>query len=305
VAPLTAAPPKTCRLLYYGPGGSGKRANLRQIMESIPPDHRLDLAVEDPDRQAGFLLHNGDQGDWQILIQTVDAGRERYLGAGNSQQVPFDGIVFVINSESARLDQSLSSLEALKTYLDTWGKDLMAVPVVLQYNRRDGREVLPVDRLESLLNPWGLLSFPACSLKGEGVKETLKAILGLTITHLLQMPGNSTATQPSTSATREFDNAPPVPGSQSYAERPDGTLDAGSEERIVVNPVAVPQQIDGEPMAGPPEAMEFAADGSRLSDDAHPPIVVPVRIPRRLLHKQGSARILLEIQVIDDDGILD
>ena len=304
MAPLTAAPPKTCRLLYYGPGGSGKRANLRQIMESIPPDHRLDLAVEDSDRQAGFLLHNGDQGDWQILIQTVDAGRERYLGAGNSQQVPFDGIVFVINSESARLDQSLSSLEALKTYLDTWGKDLMAVPVVLQYNRRDGREVLPVDRLESLLNPWGLLSFLACSLKGEGVKETLKAILGLTITHLLQMPSNSTATEPSPSAAREFDNAPPVPGAQSHAESPDGTRGAGSEERILVNPVAVPQQVDGEPTAGQPGAMEFAADGSRLYDDARPPIVVPVRIPRRLLHKHGSARIVLEIQVVDDDGIL-
>ncbi len=187
---------RTCRLLYYGPADSGKRANLRNVHASIAPDQRLALATDDPERQIAFQVHHGSHGAWQVLVQSVDAGRERPRAAGMNSQPPFDGIVFVVDSGASMLDRSLAAFESLKHYLDSWDLDLMTVPVVLQYNRRDRADTLPVDRLESLLNPWGLLSFPADAARGEGVRETLKAVLGLTVNHLQSRPAAEAAPAP-------------------------------------------------------------------------------------------------------------
>ena len=179
-APLTTSTQtavKTCRLLYYGPEGVGKRDNLRLINQSLPPQMRLSLASADPERQIAFSLNTEKDGPWQVLVQSVDSGAEKFPIAGMATTPPFDGIIFVVSSKAVDLDQSLTSLEGLKSYLDSYGLDLMNVPVVLQYNNRDASDMLPIDRLESLLNPWGLLSFPASSLRNEGIRETLKSIL--------------------------------------------------------------------------------------------------------------------------------
>jgi hypothetical protein len=263
---------RTCRILYYGPAGTGKRENLARIQQSLPAEHRLALATEDPTRQMAFLLRNSQHGDWQVFVQTVDAGQEQSLGL--SQRPPFDGIVFVCNSAPDRLDQALSAMESLKAFLDTWNRDLMSVPVVLQYNARDNASVLPIDRLESLLNPWGLLAFPANVGNGGGVREALRAILSLTIGQLLQKtaaPSEAVATQESPAG---FDLSPPVPGTPhtpGYGESPP--------------PAPVPAAV------APPAATAPA--------DAAPALVVPVRIPRSALGKTGTARIVLELQIED------
>ena len=340
-----SAPPRICRILYYGPGGAGKRENLSHVRSSLPPDLRLNVATEDEQRQMAFLLRNGDQGEWQVLLQAIDAGRERYHSAGSQQIPPFDGIVFVVNSETSRLDQSLSSLEALKTYLDTWGRDLMSVPMVLQYNRRASGDVLPVDRLESLINPWGLLSFPADSNQGEGVKETLKAILGLTISHLLECDAANPAAPAETpqQTTHGFDLTPPVPGTLHTPEYQGGTQAPPNHPQAPIPPAgAAPQQyavdvqpVSGltqarhynpgvpagpgqqgapgpaqpvgpgsQPAAGPQANLNFQ-DANQLNFyDSRPPIVIPVRVPRSLLENHATVRIMLEIVVDDNDGVL-
>jgi len=262
---------RTCRLLYYGPAEAGKRANLRMVHASIAPDQRLALATEDPERQIAFQVHQGGNGDWQVLVQAVDAGRERPRVAGMSSQPPFDGIVFVVDSGASMLDRSLAALESLKHYLDTWDLDLMTVPLVLQYNRRDRADTLPVDRLESLLNPWGLLSFPADAMKGEGVRETLKAVLGLTVNHL-QSRQEVRVSQPT---------APTVPD----------TEDEGLS-------------IDyGPPLPGSEIGETTRALGNAIFDELRPPIVVPVRIPRRLLRGSGPVRVVLEVELDDDSPL--
>lgn len=263
---------RTCRILYYGPVGTGKRENLARIQQSLPAEHRLALATEDPTRQMAFLLRNSQHGDWQVFVQAVDAGQEQNLGV--SQRPPFDGIVFVCSSAPDRLDQGLSGMESLKAYLDTWNRDLMSVPVVLQYNARDSSSVLPVDRLESLLNPWGLLSFPANVGNGGGVREALRAILSLTIGQILQR--SSTAPEPVTTheSPSGFDLSPPVPGTShtpGYGEPP------------------VTQ-------AAPAPAEALTAS---LRTDLAPALVVPVRIPRSALGTTGTSRIILELHIED------
>ena len=66
---------KTCRLLYFGPAEAGKRANLRYIHQSIPPEHLLSLVAKDPERQIAFKVAHGDDGQWQVLVQALDSGK--------------------------------------------------------------------------------------------------------------------------------------------------------------------------------------------------------------------------------------
>ena len=283
---------KTCRLLYYGPANAGKRANLRMIHQSIPPGQRLALACDDPERQIAFEVSHGDERNWQVLVQSVDSGKERFRSAGMATHPPFDGIVFVVKSSAAALDQSLSALESLKAYLDSWGLDLMGVPLVIQYNGRDEPDTLRVDRLESLLNPWGLLSFPASAARGEGVRESLKAILGLTVNHLDSLP-------------------------QDYHERREASMDvatttaAGQGDGDAETTVPADDQAGAEGGLGidygPPVPGAEIGESTRTLSEAiyeelRPPVVVPVKIPRRLLGSTGPVRILLEVEIVDGDN---
>jgi hypothetical protein len=280
VAAVTSTAQKTCRLLYYGPEDSGKRANLRHIHLSIPPEQRESLASGDPERMISFRVKHGEQGDWQVLVQAVDAGRERYRSAGMPDRAPFDGIVFVVDSSVAQLDHSLASFEALKTYLGTYDLDLMDMPLVIQYNGRDGSDVLPVDRMESLLNPWGLLSFPANAAKGEGVRETLKAVLGLSVNHIKQRP----------------EDPAPIEEAVTVAETNNtGQTPAPAESEEVLG-------IDyGPPLPGSEIGESTKALSNAIFEELRPPVVIPVKIPRRLLAGEGPVRILLEVE-IDDSG---
>ena len=69
---------RVCRLFYYGPAQAGKRENLRIIHQSVPPEQRLTLAGDDPERQIAFQVQHGEGEQWQVLIQSVDSGKERY-----------------------------------------------------------------------------------------------------------------------------------------------------------------------------------------------------------------------------------
>ena len=261
--------------MYYGPIGSGKRENLRLIHQSVPPDQRLNLATGDPERQIAFRFQGEGELDWQVLVQSVDTGSERFRVAGMPEEPPFDGIVFVVHSGASLLDQSLASQEALKAFLDTWGQDLMGIPVVIQYNRREEGQVLAVDRLENLLNPWGLLSFPASSKRGEGVRETLKAILGLTVNHLNQKISSPAETTPLAETPTPVQQEP----DQQYTGEEGLALDYGP------------------PLPGTEEEERTHARSDQIFDELRPPVVVPVTIPRRLIKGEGPVRILLEVKI--------
>lgn len=286
---------RACRLLYYGAAGVGKRENLALVHRTIPPESRLALAVEDPERQIAFNFNQPDGGAWQVLLQSVDAGRERLRTAGMSERAPFDAVVFAVDSGAVHLDQSLAAFEALKNYLESWGRDLMDVPVVIQYNRRGAPDALPVDRLESLLNPWGLLSYPADSARGEGVKETLKSILGLAINHLKTQPVDEPAPQPPVAAAPTPTPAPepqraPVPQPAPVDAAP---VDPAPAEAI---------ELDyGPPVPGVEVETSTLARQNALLEGLRPSIVVPVRIPRQLLEGDEPLKVLLEVTVEDDD----
>ncbi|NCQ35602.1 hypothetical protein GW813_11160 [bacterium] len=264
-----------CRLLYYGQAGVGKRENLRLIHQFVPPESRLSIAVEDPERQIGFNLPQPGQSSRQVLVQAVDVGKERYHAAGMTSRLPFDGVVFVINSGVSQLDQSLAAFESLKMFLDSWGMDLMRIPVVLQYNRTgSNEETIPVDRLESLLNPWGLLSFPAATLRGEGVRETLKAVLGLAVKH-------------------QEEQAVMMPNfNPRHSEAPPAEPEPPTESKL--------QLEYGPALPGAEMEESTRLRSEQIFNDLRPPLVIPVKIPRRLVSGlKGPLRVFLEIEFED------
>jgi hypothetical protein len=194
-------------------------------------------------------------------------------------EAPFDGIVFVVDSRLEQLDQSLAAFESLKNYLGSYELDLMDVPVVIQYNGRHLADILPVDRMESLLNPWGLLSYPAHAGKGEGVRETLKSILGLTVHQLKENP------RPRIQADG-FSS--PILG----AGEPEDDGESAGFSGLGID--------YGPPIPGSEIGASTKALTDAIFEELRPPVVVPVKIPRRLLHGDRPINILLEIEIDDN-----
>ena len=87
-----------------------------------------------------------------------------------------DGVVFVAESQPARLDANLESLDNLRENLTERGYDLESLPFVVQYNKRDLPGAMPVEELRALLNITGAPDFEASAVTGDGVFDTLKAI---------------------------------------------------------------------------------------------------------------------------------
>src|SRR5205814_1401047 len=131
-----------------------------------------------------------------------------------------DGVVFVADSQKIALDANLESLSNLRANFVELGIAADQVPVVFQYNKRDIRNILPVEDLQAALNPTGSRHFEAAALHGVGVFETLKAISKLAITSVRKKlsgdearPAASTPApaRPSTSVPPAVSPPPPPP----------------------------------------------------------------------------------------------
>jgi len=86
-----------------------------------------------------------------------------------------DGVVFVADSQVERMEANLESLDNLAINLKEQGLELASTPFIVQYNKRDLPNAVPVDELRKLLNIRNVADFEACATTGQGVFETLKA----------------------------------------------------------------------------------------------------------------------------------
>ena len=170
------------KIVYYGPGLCGKTTNLEHIYKVSKPEAKgkmVSLATE-TERTLFFDFLPLDLGEirgfkTRFHLYTVpgqvfyDASRKLILRG-------VDGVCFVADSQDARMDANLESLENLRHNLEEQGFDLDQLPYVIQYNKRDMPEVLPVEELSAELNPTGVPEFEAVAITGEGVFETLKGL---------------------------------------------------------------------------------------------------------------------------------
>ena len=182
----------TCKIVYYGPGRSGKTTNLHYIFEQVPNDRKgkmVSLATQ-TDRTLFFDFLPLDLGsisgfNTRFQLYTVP-GQVYYQATRKLVLQGADGVVFVADSQARQLEENVESMQDLHANLAEHGMDVRTIPLVLQYNKQDlPRElVLGTDVLDDALNFRGLPAFPAGALHGTGVFETLRGISELVLRRL-------------------------------------------------------------------------------------------------------------------------
>ncbi len=182
----------TCKIVYYGPGRSGKTTNLHYIYGQVPEDRKgtmVSLATQ-TDRTLFFdflPLELGSISGFSTKFQLYTVPGQSYYNATRKLVLQgADGVVFVADSQARRFDDNLESLQNLQDNLLAQGVDIRQLPVVFQYNKQDLPPELttPVPELEESLNFRGVPSFTADALHGPGVFETLRGISELVLSRL-------------------------------------------------------------------------------------------------------------------------
>ncbi len=181
------------KVVYYGPGLCGKTTNLQHIFGRTRPDSKgklITLATE-TERTLFFDFLPIDLGSVRgfkvrLHLYTVpgqvfyDASRKLVLRGA-------DGIVFVADSQSSRIEANTESVENLALNLaEMKSPPLDKLPYVVQYNKRDLPEVDSIETLRAAVNPLGVPEFEACASTGVGVFETLKGVSKLVLRRLAQ-----------------------------------------------------------------------------------------------------------------------
>jgi signal recognition particle receptor subunit beta len=196
-----------CKIVYYGPGMSGKTTNLEVVHKKAPNNAKGDLTsiATEGDRTLFFDFMPLDLGNiagikTKFQLYTVP-GQVYYNSTRKLVLQGVDGIVFVADSQAEKIDENLEALENLKGNLREYGRDIESIPVVFQWNKRDLPTALPVDELERRMNPMGAPSFEAVAATGEGVFPTLKALASLVLESINRDKKDSGVRAPAAVAT--------------------------------------------------------------------------------------------------------
>jgi signal recognition particle receptor subunit beta len=182
----------TAKIVYYGPGLCGKTTNLETIHKGLPEKTRgkmLSLATQ-TDRTLFFdflPLELGSIKGMKTRVQLYTVPGQVFYDATRKLVLKgADGVVFVVDSQTPMLESNLESWENLKQNLLENGLNINSIPVVLQYNKRDLPNILPVKTLNEKINTMKLPYHEAVALTGEGVQETLKTAARVVLLSLAQ-----------------------------------------------------------------------------------------------------------------------
>ena len=178
------------KIVYCGPSLCGKTTNVQTIHEKLAPHQRgemVSLATKD-DRTLFFdflpiELGNVKGFKTRFHIYTVP-GQVYYALTRRAVLTNVDGVVFVADSQKDKMEANLESFKDLEENLKFYKKNILSTPVVIQYNKRDLPDIMPVDELNTALNKLQFPFFEASAVQGPGVMETLTACCKLVLKQL-------------------------------------------------------------------------------------------------------------------------
>ena len=189
-----------CKIVYYGPGRCGKTTNLEYVfknsrklmtneMVSIKTKGDMTIFFDFVPMEAGRIKGL----DVRIQLYTVP-GQVKYNSTRKLVLKGVDGVVFVADSLKIRHERNILSLKNLSKNLKSYGLNIMTIPIVLQYNKRDlAEEGLPLSSIEEMEKIYNRQlkapSFAASAVNGQGVNDTLKACLIRTLKSLREKAG--------------------------------------------------------------------------------------------------------------------
>jgi len=186
-----------CKIVFYGPGRSGKTTNLEYIHKAFKKQVAGKMISIDTEGDRTLFFDFLPLGigkvkgcDVRVQLYTVP-GQVKYSSTRELVLKGVDGVVFVADSLKVRREKNFISLKDLHTNLKKQGLNILKIPLVLQYNKRDlqkkGLPIMSVDRMNKELNrQLKAPTFSASALTGTGVGATLTQTMKLTLQHLHQ-----------------------------------------------------------------------------------------------------------------------
>ncbi len=181
-----------CKIVYYGPGRCGKTTNLEHIFKTYKKQITGDMVSVDTEGDRTLFFDFLPMGlgkikgcEVRVQLYTVP-GQVQYRSTRKLVLRGVDGVVFVADSLEVRREKNMESLKDLQQNLKEYGTSIFKIPLVMQHNKRDlaeqGFPLMSIDQMERDLNrQLKVPSFPASAFTGQGVGETLKECLKLTI----------------------------------------------------------------------------------------------------------------------------
>lgn len=175
-----------CKLVFYGTGMGGKTTNLRYIHKKTNPKQRGKLMSLETESERTlffdfFPMAAGKLAgmDLRFAFYTVP-GQSFYNLTRRTILKDVDGVVFVCDSQTERAEANVDSYLNLEENLREYKIELASFPHVIQYNKRDMDDIIPIEEMRRDINLYGVQDFEAAAVKGEGVFETLRGIVQLT-----------------------------------------------------------------------------------------------------------------------------
>jgi signal recognition particle receptor subunit beta len=313
----------TAKVVYYGPGLCGKTTNLQWIHEKLPIKNKgkmLSLATE-TDRTLFFdflPIEIGTIRGMKTRIQLYTGPGQVFYNATRRMVLKgADAVVFVCDSQEAMLDANLESFENMRQNLEANEIDPDEIPTVLQYNKRDLPNALPIEILNERMNPSNYPFYEAVAVTGVGVEDTLKAVTKLVFKSLSARYGEG-APGPSGSSPGRISApparpeppapaptpSPPVPVAARGGAEDDPFRDLGSGPVPAPSLDLPPVEFDEEP--APAVAASPRAAGRALQHDPKGTLVTnrneADELRRRIAHPGiPEPEIEMDLEEIDDD----
>lgn len=175
------------KIVYYGTGLCGKTTNLRIIFSAMSPDRRgkmMSLATElDQTLFFDFLpVDLGSIKGWKLRHHLYTVPGQIYYNVSRKLVLKnADGVVFVVDSQEERIEENIESWNNLEDNLRSYNLSVKDLPVVLQYNKRDLPNIMPISDLQLQINSSGYTYFESVAIRGIGVFDTLKSICQQTV----------------------------------------------------------------------------------------------------------------------------
>ncbi len=171
-----------CKIVYYGPGLSGKTTNITELYKSVNPTLRGKLVSlnTELDRTLFFDFLPLEIGkiagfNARFHLYTVP-GQIFYEASRRLILKGADAVVFVADSLKDRFDANLEAIDDLKRNMSENKLDPQRIPYVLQVNKRDLKDVFDLNYLAKILRIGREPVFPAVAVQGKGVQETFRAV---------------------------------------------------------------------------------------------------------------------------------
>jgi mutual gliding-motility protein MglA len=260
-----------CKVVFYGPGMSGKTTNLEIVHQKAPEENKGELTSisTDGDRTLFFDFMPLDLGNvagmrTKFQLYTVP-GQVYYNSTRKLVLQGVDGVIFVADSDPDKMDENIESYANLIENLAEYGKDVRELPHVIQYNKRDLPNAMPVAEMDKRMNKFGVPTFEAVAYTGEGVFPTLKTLAAMVLESIERIdgrnprkpaPGKAAPAAPATKA------AAPAPATKQAPARPAAPAPATGKpaaRKPAAAPAAPPAPVAAAPAAAAPRAAKPTA----------------------------------------------